>query len=552
MESSDQHRDRPAERTPYQDWSVWGRTGEGQPLPEDRRALIKQALGAEADGPPVVPLEQVRLPDQRLTGEQLAALASVVGDEGVRTDHESRIVHCIGRSTPDLLRARSGQVSDAPDAIVLPVDHGEVQKLLELCSNQKIAVVPFGGGSSVVGGLDAIAGDCSAVISLDLRRLDRMTVLDPVSQLATLQAGLRGPEAEALLEPHGFMLGHYPQSFPYATIGGFAATRSSGQASAGYGRFDAMVVALKIATPAGTLELGRSPMNAAGPDLRQLFLGSEGTLGVITEVTMRVVPIPEVRRYEAFQLPDFASGIDAVRRLRQEDALPTVLRLSDELETFITGGQSSAPGANIDQDVEVETAPVGGCLLLTGFEGGAQKVADTRARAAAILAEAGATELGPAIGEGWLAHRFDAPYLRDQLLDAGVLTETFETVTEWSELIALYEKLKEEVAASLEGVGNALVWCHISHVYPTGASLYFTVAAPLGEDPLARWLGAKAVASDAIAAASASITHHHAVGRDHAPWMNDEVGELGVEVLRAVKDRLDPSGVMNPGKLVDG
>lgn len=544
---------RPTERVPYTDWSLWGVAADAQPLSADLLALIRQALGAESDGPAIVPVDQVELPESRLGADQLTALTGVVGAENVLTDDAVRLVHALGKSTPDLLQARSGRVEHAPDAVVLPGSHDEVQRLLELCSELKIAVVPFGGGSSVVGGLSALDGGFAAVISLDLRRLDRLVALDPLAQTATLEAGLRGPEAEALLGEHDFMLGHYPQSFPYATIGGFAATRSSGQASAGYGRFDSMVVALKVATPSGTLELGRSPMNAAGPDLRQLLLGSEGVLGVITEVTMHVVPKPAARRYEAFRLPDFAAGVEALRRLTQEGARPTVLRLSDELESFVNAGQSAAPGDGAEQDglenVADSDAPLGGCLLLTGFEGSEQVVQETRARAAAILAECGADELGPAIGEGWLDHRFDAPYLRDPLLDAGVLTETFETVTNWSALLELYEDLKQSVAVALEGVGNALVWCHVSHVYPTGASLYFTVAAPLGDDPVARWLEAKRVAGDRIAAHGASITHHHAVGTDHAPWMAAEVGELGLEALRAVKRRLDPNGIMNPGKL---
>lgn len=540
------------DRVPYLDWSRWGVAGEGEALPEDRLALIRQVLGVESDGPAIVEPDGVELPPMRLSDDQLRALRDAVGAEHVSQDHQARLVHCIGRSTPDLLRARSGRITDAPDAVVSPGDHDAVQRLLELCSDLRIAVVPFGGGSSVVGGLDALVGDCAAVISLDLRRLDRLIAVDPLSRTARLEAGLRGPEAEALLAEHGLMLGHYPQSFPYATIGGFAATRSSGQASAGYGRFDAMVVALRVATPAGELDLGRSPASAAGPDLRQLFLGSEGALGVITEVTLRVVPLPETRRYEAFRLPDFAAGVTAARRLVQENALPTVLRLSDELETFVTAGQSAAPG-EIDADeaaATAESSSEGGCLLLTGFEGTAREVDQRRERAAAILAECGADELGPAVGEGWLAHRFDAPYLRDPLLDAGILTETFETVTSWNDLPGLHEDLKRVVADALAGVGNALVWCHVSHVYPSGASLYFTVAAPLGDDPVGRWLGAKRAAGDEIARHAASITHHHAVGRDHAPWMEAEIGALGVDVLRAVKQRLDPVGILNPGKLI--
>jgi alkyldihydroxyacetonephosphate synthase len=306
-----------------------------------------------------------------------------------------------------------------------------------------------------------------------------------------------------------------------------------------------MVVALKVATPEGTLELGRGPSNAAGPDLRQLFLGSEGLLGVITEVTVRVPRAPATRIYEAWSLPDFATGQAALRRLVQEGAAPTVVRLSDELETLVTGGQSQGAASGLDG------APaVSGCLLLTGYEGSTAVVEARRGLATALLTDAGATALGSEIGEGWLAHRFDAPYTRDALFGAGALTETLETVTSWSNVPKLYEDVKTAVAEALAGVGNALVWCHISHVYPSGASLYFTVAAPLGDDPLARWQAAKQAASGAIVASGASITHHHAVGHDHAAWMTAEIGELGVAALRAVKERLDPAGILNPGKLL--
>ena len=535
------------ERVPYMRWSGWGAAGEERPLSDAQRELVRQALGVERDGPPPPALEDVTLPPPQLPDAARDALVAVVGGEHVLADPEARMVHAYGKSTPDLLRMRAGEAPDAPDAIVLPGSHDEAVDVLRACAEHGVAVVPFGGGTSVVGGLEPLRGAFSALISLDLRRLDGLVAVDEISLTATLQAGLRGPEAEALLSEHGLMLGHYPQSFPYATIGGFAATRSSGQASAGYGRFDAMVVALKVATPSGTLELGRSPANAAGPDLRQLFLGSEGVLGVITEVTMRVPRIPQARAYEAWSLPDFASGQAALRRLVQEGAIPTVVRLSDELETLVTGGQSQEAGSGLSGQPAVT-----GCLLLTGYEGTRAVVDARRVPATAILEEAGATPLGPELGEGWLEHRFDAPYMRDPLFDAGVLTETLETVTSWSNLPPLYEAVKTAVGDALAGVGNPLVWCHISHVYPSGASLYFTVAAPLGEDPLNRWLAAKRAAGDAIAACGASITHHHAVGHDHAPWMQAEIGELGIAALRAVKQRLDPAGILNPGKLLPG
>lgn len=530
------------ERIPHLHWARWGSDDEQQrELSPAQLDLARQALGVERPGEPAPAIEQVELPPSRLGEEARAAIAAVVGPGNLLDDREARIVHSFGKSTPDLLRARAGGGADAPDAVALPGTHDEVLGLLRACAEHGVAVVPYGGGTSVVGGLEPLRGAHAGLISLDLHRMARLVDVDEISLTATLEPGLRGPEADALLAEHGLMLGHYPQSFKYATIGGFAATRSSGQASAGYGRFDAMVVGLMVATPQGTLDLGRAPASAAGPDLRQLFLGSEGTLGVITQVTMRVQRIPQARRYEAWTLPDFATGRDAVRRLVQEGAQPTVLRLSDELETFVTGGQA--------QEAASEPA-VTGSLLIAGFEGTERSVRARRELAAAILTEAGASELGAELGEGWLEHRFDAPYLRDPMLDAGVLSETLETVASWSELPSLYEAVKEAVAGALAGVGNVLVWCHVSHVYPSGASLYFTFAAPLGDEPLERWRAAKHAACDAIAARGASITHHHAVGVDHRDWMRAEIGELGIEVLRAVKRRVDPEGILNPGKLI--
>jgi alkyldihydroxyacetonephosphate synthase len=340
------------------------------------------------------------------------------------------------------------------------------------------------------------------------------------------------------------MLGHFPQSFEFATIGGFAATRSSGQSSAGYGRFDAMVVGLRAATPKGEVRLGgTSPSNASGPDLRELFLGSEGAFGVITEVTLRVRPLPEVTRYEGWQWPSFAAGADAMRTLAQGDLLPTVIRLSDENETAINlarpdaiGGEGAGPSGQA------------GCLMIVGYEGTPSSVAAKQAAVTEVLHGLGGTSLGPEPGDAWAAGRFNAPYLRDSLLDVGVLVETLETVTFWSNRERLYGAVK---AALEEALGEGtMVLCHISHVYATGCSLYFTVAAAGTDQPLERWLKAKAAANDAIVASGASITHHHAVGTDHRGWLTPEIGEVGVGVLRAVKRELDPAGILNPGVLI--
>lgn len=522
-------------------WDAWGVPSGHAPLPERIRTLLAQVFGVS--GEPIARRAENAVPlrASALSSAHLAALTAVVGAEHVSTEHRDRLRHAGGKSTPDLLRRRAEGPQDAPDAVVLPADHEQVLAVLAACAEHGIAVVPFGGGTSVVGGLDPARGRFDAVVALDLCRLDTVADIDPVSGTATLGAGLTGPQAEKLLAAHGLSLGHFPQSFEFASIGGFAATRSSGQASAGYGRFDDMIQRLRIATPGGTLDIGRAPASAAGPDLRELFAGSEGTLGVITEVTLRVHPIPETVAYQAWSFPDFATGAAALRTVVQAGAAPTVLRLSDEAET----------GLNLARSGDIGGAAVTGCLAVTTVEGTAAHVAARGAEAAALLAAAGGTALGEKPAREWEHGRFAAPYLRDALLDVGILCETLETATTWANLANLKAKVTAALTDSLTAQGTpALVMGHISHTYPTGASLYFTVVAKQLDDPITQWQHAKRAAGDAIVAAGGTITHHHAVGADHRAWITDEIGELGVRVLRAVKQAVDPVGILNPGKLI--
>lgn len=528
-------------------WSRWGDPDQVTALPDSARAMVEAAFGP-AGSDAGVPLDAVRVPDRGLSAKLLTELRDLVGEGSVRLDHESRVRHTRGRSTPDLLRMRAGDGGDAPDAVVLPRDHGEVAAVVSWCSDRTVALVPFGGGTSVVGGLVARRDGYAGVVALDLQRLDRLLEVDPESCTATLEAGLLGPAAEALLGEHDLTLGHFPQSFEYASIGGFAATRSSGQASSGYGRFDGLVVGLRVATPLGTLDLGSAPASAAGPDLRELVLGSEGAFGVITSVRVRVRRKPACKVYLGWRFDSFLGGAAAMRALEQSGIAPTVLRLSDETETAVNLAQSSAQSqVQPDEGAGAE----GGCLMITGFEGERRAVDLSRAAVSARLTELGGRELGEAAGAAWAEGRFHGPYLRDSMLDAGVLVETLETATFWSNLETLYDAVRTALDDSLSEQGTPpIVLCHISHVYETGASLYFTVAAKQTKDPLAQWASAKAAASDAMIAAGATITHHHAVGRDHRPWLAQEIGPVGVQMLRAVKERIDPAGVLNPGVLI--
>jgi alkyldihydroxyacetonephosphate synthase len=514
----------------------WGDPARARDLPEAARGLVDMVFGAD----PRPAVTAARPAPPRIPLAAIADLGTVLGVEHVRTDDATRRLRTRGKSTPDLLRARAGDLDDAPDVVVRPGGHDDVEAVLAVAGRHRLAVVPFGGGTSVTGGLVARREGFAGVVSLDLVRMKRLLAVDHTSMTATLEPGLRGPEVEALLAAEGLTLGHHPQSFEHASIGGFAATRSSGQASAGYGRFDSLVVGLTVATPRGRIDLGRAPASAAGPDLRQLFLGSEGAFGVITSVTVRVRRLPEQRRYEGWRWASFAEGAAATRTLAQAGLLPTVLRLSDETETAVDLADPSALGGGSGES--------GGCLMITGYEGEAAAVEARRAAVTTVLAGLGGTSLGAAPGEAWAAGRYDAPYLRDSLLDVGVLVETLETATFWSGV----DRLHADVRAALERtLGDpVLVLCHISHVYETGCSLYFTVAAREGDDPLGRWAAAKAAASDAILAAGGTITHHHAVGTDHKPWFAREIGPVAVGVLRAVKAELDPDGLLNPGVLV--
>jgi len=523
-------------------WNAWGDPHEAKPLSDGIRSLLKHALGVSDSTAAELDADQVTLCPSQLADDHREALAAIVGPDYCRVGDRDRLLHAGGKSTLDLLRRKDSGVQEAPDGVLLPGAEDDVAAILRYCSQHGIAVVPFGGGTSVVGGLDPIRGAFSAVVSLDLRRFDALLAFDAVSGEAEFGAGVTGPRAEQLLAEHGFSLGHFPQSFEFASLGGYAATRSSGQDSAGYGRFDDMIRGLHVITPAGVLDLGRAPQSAAGPDLRQLLIGSEGVFGIITRVRVRVHPSPDVTRYEAWSFPDFATGTAALRTVAQTGTGPTVIRLSDEAETGVNLATTEAIG---------ESQVTGGCLAITVFEGTAAHAESRHAETRELITAMGGTSLGEAPARAWEHGRFGAPYLRDSLLAAGALCETLETATDWLNIPALKAAVTDALTTALAESGTpALVLCHISHVYATGASLYFTVVAGQRGNPIEQWRAAKAAACDAMVATGATITHHHAVGADHRPWMRDEVGELGVQVLRAVKSTLDPAGILNPGKLI--
>src|SRR5690554_2090598 len=542
------------ETVPHSVWNGWGDPAQGHPLGEHALAYLRAELGLDSTEPIHTPVDlaDVVVPPSTLPDSALAGLRNLVGEKHVAVDDETRIVHAGGKSTPDLLRRRAGDVSSAPDAVVFPGTSEEVAAVLALCSAERIAVVPFGGGTSVVGGVEPLRGPFTSVITLDLGRMNRMLALDEESRTATFQAGIRGPAIEAALADRGFTLGHLPQSHQQATLGGYASTRSAGQSSTGYGRSDDLITGIRVETPSGTLALGgHAPADAAGPDLTQLLLGSEGVLGIITEVTVAITPAPAEKSYGAWAFPSFEAGAAALRALAQDAAagdLPAVVRLSDVDETAanfeLAGGRSIA----LLRRYLARRGLKHPALALFVWEGARGRTAGRKRRCARLFRAHGGVYVTAKPASSWDGGRFLAPYRRDELLTRGVFVETLETAATWSKLAATHDAVHDAIISAMSS--RCHVQSHVSHIYRGGASLYYTVVAAMEGDGFEQYRRMKSAASEAIVAAGATITHHHAVGVDHAPYLTAEIGELGQAILASVKATLDPVGILNPGKLI--
>ncbi|MGZ5493043.1 MAG: FAD-binding oxidoreductase [Thermoanaerobaculia bacterium] len=447
-------------------------------------------------------------------------------------DEETRLIYSGGRSYLDLIRLRSGGTVESVDAVAFPESAADIAAVLAL---KNVAVIPFGGGTSVVGGVAPLRGDHDTVVALDMSRLCRIINVDKTSMTVTAEAGVFGPQLEAAVQRHGLTLGHYPQSFEYSTLGGWIATRSAGQESTRYGRIENMVARVSAITPAGRIDAGKTPASATGPEVRELLVGSEGTFGVIAEATMRLHPVAQARQYRSYLFPGLADGIEACRELIQSSIRPAVMRLSDETETQISFDLAGTP--ELIQRAFRFTGRRPGAHLLLAFDGGEASAARP------ILRKLHGMPLGSSPGRHWERERFRHPYLRDTLLDLGYMLDTFETAAPWSDIHTLYDVLKK--------TAPGIVACHLSHAYPDGASLYFTVIdnARPGQEA-EQWHAFKSLVTDTILKHGGTLSHHHAIGVDHKRWLAVERGELAVSLLRTVKRELDPFGIMNPGKLL--
>ncbi len=512
---------------------------------EAAAATVRERLGFEVDriDEPVA-LEAIELRPPRV--EAPASLAGLVSAE-----RRARVSHALGKSYTDAVRGFRGEFENAPDLVAYPADEGDVERVLAWCSEDGIAAIPYGGGTSVVGGVEpAVGGGYRSAVTIDLRGLDRVLEVDLVSRAARVQAGVLGPALSDQLREHGLAFRHFPQSFEYSSLGGWIATRAGGHFATVYTHVDDLVESVRAITPAGTWESRRLPGSGAGPSPDRMLIGSEGTLGVITEAWIRLHARPEHKLSVGVGFDDFTAGAEAVRELSQSGLYPTNCRLLDATEAEVTGA-----------------GPPGKALLVLGFESAHHPV-DEPMRIALECAGDHGGEHGEVRGAGqrddasgaWRQAFLAAPYLRDTFVAIGVLSDTFETAITWDRFADFHGRVMDTAAAAIAeacgappgGPGSPRLSCRFTHVYPDGPAPYYTVLAPArrgGE--VAQWAEIKAAVSDAVIEAGGTITHHHAVGREHRPWYDRQRPEPFAQALRAAKGALDPAGILNPGVLLD-
>jgi alkyldihydroxyacetonephosphate synthase len=512
-----------------------------QPSPAEVRASaagLAEHLGitlTEVEEP--VALESVTLSPPRIVAP--ASLSEICS-----ADPHARASHALGKSYSDVVRGFRGHFDHPPDFVARPRDENDLERVLEWCASERVAAIPFGGGTSVVGGVSPdIGSGYSGAVSIDLGALDRVLEVDPVSRSACIQAGALGPDLERQLAEHDLTLRHFPQSFEYSTLGGWIATRAAGHFATVWTHIEDLVESVRAITPVGVWESRRLPGSGAGVSPDRMLAGSEGTLGVITQAWMRVQPRPSHRRSAGVRFASFFAGVECVRAISQSGLHPSNCRLLDAGEAGLT---MAADGSH--------------ALLVLGFESTDHPVDVAMERALQICAEHGGAvsesrdESGGDAVSSWRGAFLGAPYLRDVLVAMGVLGETFETAITWERFSVFHERVSAaaEEAAREQCGGEARVFCRFTHVYPDGPAPYFTVLAPArrGEE-IEQWAQIKRAVSDAILAEGGTITHHHAVGRDHRPWYDRQRPEPFAQALRGAKAAVDPRGIMNPGVLID-
>lgn len=534
-------------------WNGWGDETHHHHLPPNAAEFLAEKIGA------ATPPESATLADALRAAPDVRLAESAMIDTGA----EVRLRHARGHSFPDWVALRSGEIGRWPSAVTFPTRAEDVRELMTYARRTGAKLIPYGGGTSVVGHINPPPADDAPVITVDMSRMSRLRDFDATSQLATFGAGVAGPDLEAQLRAHGYTLGHYPQSFEYSTLGGWIATRSSGQQSRYYGRIENLFAGGHVVTPDDALTLPPFPASAAGIDLREIVLGSEGRIGIITEATVRASRLPEYETFRAVFFPSFADGVNAVRAIAQAGIPLCMMRLSTAAETEANLALAGRPQAInlLERFLAARGVGAGKAMMLYGYTG--SKAVGRAALSAAnrIAKQHGATggrigpvNIGAIFGATWHKGRFKTPYLRNALWDAGYGIDTVETATTWSAAPRLLDAMEAALhSADAAFDGRLYVFTHLSHLYPHGTSIYTSYLFALADTPeanLARWAALKAAVSRAIVDGGGTISHQHGVGTDHAPYLATEKGAGGMAATSAILRHFDAAGMMNPGKLM--
>ena len=508
-----------------------------------------------------VAFEDVTLPEQKNNEAFLAVIRAGLGDGQIVDDKKSRLVHAAGKSFRDLWLVRHGQVQFAPDCVVYPDTEEDVALVVRAAHEHGVVLVPFGGGSNIAGCLVPSDRGGRMVVSLDMCRMHRVLEVDRYSLTARIQPGAYGQHLEDQLAEHGVTLGHFPDSFLHSTLGGWVATRSAGMQSDIYGKIEDMVISLRMVTPSGTIITRTVPKSSNGIDIKHLCIGSEGILGVITEVVVQVHHKPEKEDWYGWLFPDFKSGLDAIHECHRGDCMPTVTRLNDPKKTALSFAFKHPKTGIKDKIAKAFKWYIGNvkkidfnqcCLMVVKYEGTPQAFNRIKNRVTAIYKKHRGVCLGAEPGRSFAKVKFDFPHLRDYVMDRSIMADVSETATTWDNLRTLHESGLADVEQAIKDTGvDAWVGCHLSHSYRTGASLYFTFGCLQREGrEIEQYLYVKKAAEDAFMKNGGTLSHHHAVGTEHLPWVEEDLSPTGLKAVKALKAGLDPNDIMNPGKII--
>ena len=512
---------------------------------------------------PPVKFDDVHLPAAKENAPFIAALRDALAHDQFSVDKKDRLIHAAGKAFRDLFRLRRGQVDFAPDLIVYPASEVDVVAIVKAAHEHNAVLIPFGGGTNIAGCIEPKDRDERFIVSLDMCRMHRVLAVDKKSLLARIEAGVYGPHMEEQLEAEGVTLGHFPDSFVHSTLGGWVATRSAGMQSDKYGKIEDMVIALRMVTPSGTIVTRTVPNTSNGIDVRSLCVGSEGILGVITEVTVQVHRLPEEKMFEGWLFPDFESGIHAIHECMRHGTMPVITRLNDPGKTALSAAFKKVEPPlkqKIGAAMKWYLRNIKGidftkcCMMTTAYEGDYDTFHMQRRESNRVFRKHGGVNLGAGPGNSFKEAKYDFPHVRDYLMDRGVMGDVSETSTTWDNLHNLYTKTITNIQKAIRDTGvDPWVGCHISHNYHTGASLYFTFGCRQIEGrELDQYLYIKKAAEDSFLQNGGTVSHHHAVGTEHLPWIEADLSPAGLKAVRAIKDGLDPKSVMNPGKILPG